>query len=407
MSGLRIACVTVTVLAWVAATAAPAGAQPADEIEMDPDPPAPKPPVPKPTPAAPPAAKAPASPAPPPAAPPAGEPAVPAAPVKDPKVAKKWLAAGQQLLAQGDWFARAKRPDDAKARYENALTSFQKSVEAGDDPNTYALLAEAEDKLGKLDLAATHYRVVIKAAAGVRPDVLKKATAKFDELSAKVGIVTLNITPEGALITLAGTELGKAPLAEPLILMPGTYALSFQADGFQPKDAELNIEAGSEAERAIELEAIKIIVQPPAPKEEPPPPPRVASGPSKLPVYAGAGAGAVLLGVGVVTGLLAVGQHGTYTAGDSTATERADAKANGKTLALVSDLTLVGGLAAGGFAAYWYFFKYKPAQQKQAEVRPPATTAVRGRRDRAQSTKVDLIPWVQSDASGLVLVGAF
>jgi hypothetical protein len=46
--------------------------------------------------------------------------------------------------------------------------------------------------------------------------------------------VTLAVSPEGALISLAGTELGKAPLAEPLILMPGTYTLSFQADGFQP-----------------------------------------------------------------------------------------------------------------------------------------------------------------------------
>jgi hypothetical protein len=41
------------------------------------------------------------------------------------------------------------------------------------------------------------------------------------------------------------------------------------------------------------------------------------------------------------------------------------------------------------------------------EQRPAATRGVRGRQDGAQSTKVELIPWVQADASGLTLVGVF
>jgi hypothetical protein len=394
MRGLRVARVTVIAAIVAAAAAAPAGAQPADEpIEMDPEPAAPKSPPPPP--------KDPAATDP--AAPPTGE---PAAPVKDPKAAKKWLAAGQQLVAQGDWFTRAKKPDDAKARYENAVTSFQKSIDAGDDLNTYALLADAEEKLGKIDIAARHYRVVVKAQAGIRPDVLKKSTTKLEELSGKLGILTLTVNPEGAQISLSGTELGKAPLAEPLILVPGPYMLSFQADGFQPKDLELTIEAGSENERTIDLEAVKIIVRPPAPKIEEPPP-KVAAGPSRLPIYVSAGAGVALLGTAAVTGFLAIRQHGTYTAEGSTGVEREDARINGKRLALVSDLTLVGGLAAGGFAAYWYFFKYKPAQRKPAEERPMMTSASRGRRDAAQSAKVDLIPWVQPGASGLSLAGAF
>jgi hypothetical protein len=368
----------IAVLAVLAASAGPAAAQPAgDEIEMEP--------------------KAADPPAPPEAA----------APVKDPKLAKKWLLAGQQLLQKGDGAARAKRTDDAKASYQNAVTAFEKSIEAGDDLNTYALLAEAEEKLGRFDLAAKHYRAVVKAQAGIRPDVLKKATAKLDDLTMQIGIVTLNVKPEGATITLSGTELGKAPLAEPLILMPGTYTVGFQAEGFEPREAELNIEAGSESERTIELEPVKIVVVAPAKDDEqverPKPPPE----PSRLPLYAAGGAAVTLLGVATVTGILAVGRHGTFTSSDATPAEREDARSSGKTLALVTDLSLVGGLAAGGFAAYWYFVKYRPAQQKPAEQRPAATSGVRGRRDGAQSTKVDLLPWVQSGASGLTLVGEF
>jgi hypothetical protein len=339
---------------------------------------------------------------------PAGEGGAPAAaaPAKDPKAVKKWQLAGQQLVGKGDAHARARRADEAKASYANAVTAFEKALEAGGEADTHALLADALDKLGKLDLAVKHYRIAVRAGAGLRPEVLKKATARLDDLMMQVGIVTLTVRPEGALITLSGALVGKAPLAEPFVLLPGTYTVGLQAEGFQPREVELNVEAGSESERTIELEAMKLVVAPlppPAPPPVAPPPPP----PSRLPLYVGGAAGGTLLGVATVTGLLALGRHGTYTAGDSTPDERADARASGQTLARVTDLALVGGLAAGGFTAYWYFVKYRPALQKGAERRSAASRGRRERQDAAQSTKVEVIPWVQSAASGLTLVGAF
>ena len=387
----------------LAVLAAPAAAQSPDDIEMDPEPATPKPP----DPAKPPdAAKPPVPDA---ANPPPADgtpPAAPAAPVKDPKAAKKWLTAAQQLVQKGDWSTRARRPDDAKVSYENAATAFEKSIEAGTDLNTYALLADIEEKLGKIDRAVRHYRVVVKAQAGIRPDVLKKATARVAELSAQVGIVTLTVKPDGAVISLAGAELGKTPLAEALVLMPGTYTVALQAEGFQPREAELVIEAGSETERAIDLDPVQITVVAPVKQEpvEPPPPP---SGPSRLPIYVGGGAAVALLGTAVITGILAAGQHGTYTSKDATSIEREDARINGKRLALASDLTLVGGLAAGGFTAYWYFLKYKPGQRNLTEQRPATARGTHRPRDEAQSAKVELVPWVQSAASGLTVVGVF
>ncbi len=367
MGRRRIASIGSIVALAAAALAAPAAAQPADE---------------------------------------GGAPAADAAPARDPKAVKKWQLAGQQLVGKGDARARARRADEARTHYENAVTAFEKALEAGGEADTRALLADALDKLGKHDLAVKHYRLVVSAGAGVRPDVLKKATARLDELAMEVGIVTLKVRPEGALITLAGVEVGKAPLAEPLVLLPGTYTVGLQAEGFQPREVELNVEAGSESERTIELEAVKLVVEPPpAPAAAPVARPRPR--PSRLPLYVGGAAGGTLLGVATVTGLLALGRHGTFTASDSTPDERADAKSSGQTLALVTDLALVGGLAAGGFTAYWYLVKYRPALQKGTERRPAVSRGGRGRQDAAQSTKVDVIPWVQSGASGLTLVGAF
>src|SRR4051812_6850489 len=84
-----------------------------------------------------------------------GEPA-PEQPVKDPKVAKKWLAAAQQLVQRGDALAKAK-PDESKAQYENAITAYTKAIEAGDDVSVYLQLAAVEEKLDDVPAAIHAY----------------------------------------------------------------------------------------------------------------------------------------------------------------------------------------------------------------------------------------------------------
>jgi PEGA domain len=330
--------------------------------------------------------------------------AAPVAVTKDPKVAKKWQTAAQQLVAKGDYNTRKNKAEDAKLQYENALTAYAKAIEASDDPLLHYELGLVEDKLGKFDLAAVHMRTVVAAKTGVKPDILKKATAKYDELTTKVGLVTLTVNTEGATITLNGAEIGKSPITEPLIVMPGTYTLSFSADGYQPKDSEIKVEAGSESERAIELDPIKIVVEPIKNEPDGPITTTAPKPPSKLPIYVGGGAAVVFAGVGLVTGILAISAHSTFTAGDSKAVDRADAKSNGTTLAHVTDIMFAGALVAGGFTAYWYFFKYKPAQKKLTEGEQPI---IRRDPNAPDISKVDVIPWVQPTAGGFSVAGSF
>lgn len=314
---------------------------------------------------------------------------------KDPKLAKKLAAAAQQLVQKGDYTNRQKKPDEAKGFYIDAINAYNKAIEHGDDVNLYFELAAVEEKLGKLDAAVRHLRIVINATTGVRPDVLKKATAKHDDLSMQVGIVTLQIDPDGTTVSVGDKEIGKSPLAEPVVLMPGSYTVSFTSDGYQPKDIELKVEAGSEAERKIELEPIKIVVKPLDDTPEVPVIEVPAKPPSKLPLYIGAGVAGGAFTIGVITGIVAVSKHGTFTAADSTRSEREDARASGQNLALVSDIFLGTAVVAGGFTAYWYFVKYKKGQAKYAAESANKTS------------KVDLVPWVQPEAGGLTVLGSF
>jgi hypothetical protein len=308
----------------------------------------------------------------------------------DPATAKKWLQAAQQLVRKGDAAKRARKDDDAKTSYDNAITAFEKAVQAG-DVNAYFELAVLEEKLGRLDRAATHFRALTKAE-GARADLVRRAQARFDELTMKTGIVTINATPEGTAVSIEGTEVGRTPLPEPLILMPGTYSLTLAAEGHQPRELELVVEAGSESERTLELEPTKIVVEPVEPVVTPKPPPPPPPAPSKLPLYIGIGTAGGLALIATVTGISALGKHSTFEDENASPAERQDAKDSGKRLALVTDLCIAGAVVAGGFTVYWYFAKYRPGQRNAR---------------REQAAKANVLPWVKPDAGGLALAGSF
>ncbi len=377
MGGRRfVAAVLVTSLA-----AGPAFAQPADdgEIEMESDAP----------PADAPAAEAPAAGAPPPV-------------VKDPKVAKKWATAGNQLVAKGDALVKKKKPDEAVPHYENAVTAFEKALEAGADLNVAYALADAHDKLGHYDVAVRMYRSVVADGSTAKPDTIKKANTKLEVALGNVGQVMLVVIPEGATISLGGNVIGTAPMPEPLIMMPGTYSFAFEADGYQPKELELTVEATSELEKTIEMEKIAIIVEPlrPAePDELVAPPAPVASGPSKVPLVVG---GAVTVGLAttaIITGVMARSANSDFKSEGNSASDQEFYKDRGQRLALITDLAIGGAVVAGGFTVLWYVFKYSKGPEVPDENNRSRNAPV--------MSKLDVVPWVEPTASGLSVLGSF
>ena len=316
-----------------------------------------------------------------------------AAPVKDPVAAKKFLAAAQQLIARGNALAKSK-PDDAKAAYDNAVTALQRAIEAGDDVNVYFQLGQAEDKLEAFAAAYTAYHT-LAAAPAAQPALVKQAKARLDDVATKVGLVTLTITPDDTNVELDHVAVGTSPLKQPLVLMPGTYTLSLAAvAGYQPKEVQLQVDPGSETDRKIDLEPNPIITTTTTAHTEPPPP--QAKPPSKLPLYIGAGATGAFLLTTFASGIVALADHSTFVGRTTDAQDRFDAQINGRHAAEVSDVFLGASVAAAGFTAAWYFWKYrKPQGGAGDDTHNP------------NAPKLDLGPWVQPDATGLMARATF
>jgi len=327
-----------------------------------------------------------------------------AAPEPDPAAkaeAKKLLAGGNAFFKKGNRYKRRKRTADAAAQYERALAAYSKAYDLVPNPQIFYPIATAEQELERWVDAATHYRAFLRDATDADPKLRTEVEQRLEAVKLNLGVLRMTVEPEGAAITVDGKPLGTAPLADPVYLAPGTYTLSFTADGFQPLEQEVSIEAGSESERTFELDPVPVIVEPP----RPPPKPEVVElprGPSRMALYVTGGLTLAMVGTATATGILAIGKHGTFTDTSLSMSARNRARDSGKTLALVTDGMIVGTLVAAGIGAYYYAKVYKPKQREHArklrEIRS-------GARPVATRPKILVAPWVQADGGGLSVVG--
>jgi hypothetical protein len=319
---------------------------------------------------------------------------------RDPKLAKKLVAAGEQHAKKGDYLNRVHK--DAKPEWQEAATAYAKALELGDDVNVYFALGEIEEKLGNLADALHAYKKVTTATAGVRPEIAKQAATHVDDVTSKVGLVTFELTPDGATVTVGDSQVGTAPMTEPLVMLPGKYTFALAAAGYQPKQVELQIDAGSEVQKKIDLDPVPVIVKPvkdftasDTDTASPAPP-----APIKWPLYAGIGGTVAFAGVATVTGILAIKQHDTFVAPDTKKDDRLDAQDNGRTLSKVNDVMIGGAVVVAAGTAAYYFLVYRPRHADyEKKLQPAGKTALR--------SKVDIVPWVQSGSGGLVLGGQF
>lgn len=262
----------------------------------------------------------------------------------DPVAAREQLKLGYNLAQEG--------------KYAEAHPHLVESLRLDTRGVTLLNLADCEEHLGRLAEAMGHWvdarqRAQIEGSKAIEDE----ATARAKALDPRLPRLTLTLepgAPKDAVVERDGTVLGPPSLGIPLPVDPGPHRIVVKAAGRVPLVKEVVLAEG-------EASTVKVGVGAPAPApdggaDERPAlassaaePPR-GGGASPL-VYAGFGLAAAGLGVGAVTGLMALsaGSDAEKACPDLRCSRQAlDDVESGRTLGTVSTIAfVVAGVGAG------------------------------------------------------------
>lgn len=110
------------------------------------------------------------------------------------------------------------------------------------------------------------------------------------------GRLRLDVTPPGAVVALDGSDLGAAPLAEPVPTDPGPHLVRARHGGFESAEVEVNVPFAGEATATLALEPVAGQAPAAEPAAATPPDAFNPLATTGL-VVAGAGGGLVVIGL--------------------------------------------------------------------------------------------------------------
>jgi hypothetical protein len=292
-------------------------------------------------------------------------------------VAGSASAGGNEAAAEA-LFVEAKKLV-AKGRFAEACPKFAESNRLDRGAGTLIHLADCYEKNKQTATAWATYKEAASAAQALgRSDWQKKAEKRATALEPKLAHLTIKVQfPVDKLeVTKDGAAMSSASWDVPLPVDVGTHAIEASAPGFKPYKTSARVAKDSEN---IEVAVPKLEEEPkpepaaaapavtPTPATQPAadatgattnPPPAADTGSGsglKTVGWIAVGAGVVGIGVGAVTGLMAVGKNNDSKAlcpdeGACRSRDGVDANESAQSLGTVSTIGFIGGgvLVAGG-----------------------------------------------------------
>jgi hypothetical protein len=161
--------------------------------------------------------------------------------------------------------------------YQGALEAFEEAYRLSPHPTVRVNMANCYERLQRPVEALNHFELFLQEAQGASRPQRREVEAAIRRLRGRIGEVTLSVAPDGAQVTIDGTEAGSGV---PIRLSVGSHQVEVRREGFRTGHREIQVQAGQTQRLAIELERA-----PPAVAVTPPTPPTpVAPEPTPEPI---------------------------------------------------------------------------------------------------------------------------
>jgi hypothetical protein len=290
----------------------------------------------------------------------------------DPATAREQLKIGYQLKEAG--------------KCEEAIPHLAESLRLDARAITLINLADCEEKTGKLSDAMVHWVDARSRAQaeGMKP-IEEEATTRAAALDAKVPRLTVTLAksaPADAKVERDGAALGAPSLGVALPVDPGAHTITVKAPGHQDATKQITIAEG-------EKQALEVDVGPAGAGSTTTAPPPVKTddtkgggGVSPL-VFIGFGVAVVGVGVGSVTGIMALGKGSdAKTACPNKVCNSASAKDDadsGKTVGTISTIAFIAGGVGAAVGVVGLLTGGKKTEGKVDVGIGPSNIVLRGR----------------------------
>lgn len=149
--------------------------------------------------------------------------------------------------------------------YELALQHFQEAYRLAPHPNVRLNIANCYDQLDRPIEALFHYELFLSESERPAAAQRREVDTAVRRLRTRVGSIALQVTPDGALITIDGSEQRRAPVAEPVRVVAGSHRIEVRLDGYQTETQTVEVAGGASARVALRLrrpEAVALVVPP-------------------------------------------------------------------------------------------------------------------------------------------------
>src|SRR6478735_9165627 len=290
---------------------------------------------------------------------PAAKSATPDKKTKD--AARKAYGEGEKAYAAGDFSA--------------AYTGYSKANELIPSAQASYWAAKSLDQGGKTEDAIAGYEALLADpnASKIGEDKLADANARLAALKASlVGEVTVTTAAPGAILLVDGVPQ-PGPLPAVLKLSPGPHKLTLTAEGYDAKEVDLQVQAGTKVQQSVEM-APHIVPPPPPPPvaEVTPPPPPPPEKHSKVPAYVTLGIAAGGAVVGTIFGVKALSSKSDFD--NNPTTEHAD---DTERNALIADMAFGVALTLGVTGIVLLTSNDDEAANKAAKLHQPPKGTLR------------------------------